>query len=116
MHRSVSLAGRSHALWLSLHFCPLDCLAFTGHLWIIRPWRWPFAKLWISQRRNHAILIVWLNVARQNPTLREKHLCRGRALGGGDKIFRGHFFGTGIETGVRDFIRPKGLRFAGLGG
>jgi len=28
----------------------------------------------------------------------------------------GHFFGTGIETGVRDFIRPKRLRFAGLGG
>lgn len=32
----------------SLHFFPLDCLAFTGHLSIIRPLRWPFAKLWTS--------------------------------------------------------------------
>jgi hypothetical protein len=22
---------------------------------LVGPWRWPFAKLWISQRRNHAI-------------------------------------------------------------
>jgi hypothetical protein len=38
----------THALWLSLHFCPLDHLALTGYLPIIRPWRWPFAKLWTS--------------------------------------------------------------------
>jgi hypothetical protein len=42
------IVERAHALWLSLHFCPLDCLAFTGHLSIIRPWRRLFAKLWTS--------------------------------------------------------------------
>src|ERR1700756_592156 len=39
------IVERARALWLSLHFCPLDCLTFTGHLSIIRPWRFPFAKL-----------------------------------------------------------------------
>jgi len=39
------IVERARALWLSLHFCPLDCLTFTGHLSIIRPWRFLFQAL-----------------------------------------------------------------------
>jgi hypothetical protein len=60
------IVERAHALWLSLHFCRLDCLAFIGKLSIIRPWRWPFAKLWPSLLELQEIRVLRQNLRRNS--------------------------------------------------